>query len=624
MKGTRIPERTLPHAGMVLAAVLVLSLALATVAVSTPATAATQDSEPIDDPTPAEPSANNETADSTDNGTYDLAELRDGGQAVPGADPSMRWIGETGSVFIDYPSADPLSPEAEDWQVENVLKSGSTVQRDELTINAQRQRGASDETYVLQVVTYEIGEVEIEGEDGDTRTERVATDQRTTSHELEFSGAFDRSTIDLTNSDGESREVAMWLEDSTGDRVDGAQWSFTHKSSPTTTDAGISTMGELYQWVGLFVLLPGLVGIPLSIRTAGKIHDKTGRGPMLSGGLYVGLVFLFGFGVLMFAWIQFAKFITGLPLILGISIVAVAFVGYLETGGNEVQRVQFVRDELGEAVSPNGDDVSDTIYQETADVRMTRLDENGTYVLLRKGIRPFLARLFGVAATLDVSDLETQIKMETVEVAKGEPWDRKFIADPAADSALDWEPPALTFPLKNEGVELPEDPELSDWLQLYRWQAVLWAGIGALMGWTMGSALVDMPMFGASVGLMTAFAIAVTKVEDGHAEFEPAPTHYTAARPQVLDAGASLSDARTIDDLEAIALEATTDTALEGRRIQSRMDSTVTQRMNRDELGIGETDDRDDRADDDRADDAHQEETDDDESEDNLPVVRGD
>jgi len=103
-----------------------------------------------------------------------LSELREGGQKIPGADPSQRWL-ESGSVFVDYESAEPLAPEPAEWEVQNVLGPGSLVQTDTLTFNAQRPRDAGSSEYELVVVSYESEHVQ----QGNTTVERATDVQKT-------------------------------------------------------------------------------------------------------------------------------------------------------------------------------------------------------------------------------------------------------------------------------------------------------------------------------------------------------------------------------------------------------------------------------------------------------------
>lgn len=532
----------------------------------------------------------NEPEENYDSGPYSRAELTRGGQQVAGGDPSMRWI-EDGSIFIDYPSADPLSPSAEEWEVENVLGPQALVERDEITINAQRERGASSAEYTLTVVHW-VGDHHV---DDNGSVHQIATDQSVSEYVVQFDGPMDRETVDLPNTDGDRYQVTMWLEDDSGEPVEGARWTFAHESAPTSLDAGIQTQGDLYSWVGLWLVGPLLFGIPASLYGGRKILNKTGRGTDIPTIVYGSVAMVFAFGVALFGWKEAALIITNFPLVIPLALTAIAFVAYLEYGSNDIVRAQFIREELMDATSPSGEDVHDVLYQEIADMRLVRTDDDGRYVIVESGIMPFLARLFGVAPTLDVSDLSTQIK------ATGDKWDKIFVADPSAPSPIEYSAPSMHFPLSD-----PTGPDANwlDRLSAVNWSIFVMAGLGAAVGWLFGG-LLGVPMLGLVTGSVVGFLVKAASVESGHAEFAAAPVHYTQARQTLAASQTEYEDAKTLEEMETIAWQERARTALDARKVQSNMDKTVTQQLAEDELGID-----DEAGDDDRDDQDEQSETD--------------
>jgi len=560
---------------LVVATVLALTLTVGAVA---PAVAAGAQDGTNTSAGNATAPANETGAESTpsEDGEYSLAELREGGRKIPGADPSMRWL-ESGSVFVDYDSAEPLAPEPAEWEVQNVLGPGSLVQTDTLTFNAQRPRDAGSSEYELVVVSYDSEHVQ----QGNTTVER-ATDVQKDTYTLSFDGAFARQEVDLPNTDGEREQVTMWLVDENGDRVEGARWRFEHRSAPTSVDAGITSYGDLLQWVGVFVLLPGLIGIPLAQVGASNILKKTGKGPMLPGFIYASAVFIGTFFILLLAWYQLTTALTNLPLLLGGALVVVAFVGFLERGSYDTVRALFVREELQDATSPTGDAVKDALYQDIRDQRLVRTDEDGEFTLVEPGIRPFLARWFGAAPTIDVSELETQIKL------KGDKWDRLFVADPESADALEYEPATLGFALVNA---VDDDAGLLAKIAAVKWGIFAWAGTLGVVGFMLGDALVGLGAIGATVGALLGAAIKGVEVQHGEVEFVGAPVHATTARQTLAASQSEYSDAKTLEEMEDIAWSERAKSALEARRVMSQMDGTVTGAMLSEELGLGDVDD---------------------------------
>jgi len=555
----------------------VLALALTVGAVAPAVAAGAQDGSNTSTGNATAP-ANETGAESTpsEDGEYSLSELRKGGQKIPGADPSMRWL-ESGSVFVDYESAEPLAPEPAEWEVQNVLGPGSLVQTDTLTFNAQRPRDAESAEYELVVVSYDAKHVQ----EGNTTVER-ATDIQKDTYTLSFDGAFARQEVDLPNTDGEREQVTMWLVDANGDRVDGARWRFEHRSAPTSVDAGISSYGDLLQWAAIFIILPGLVGIPLAQVSASKILKKTGKGPMLPGFIYASAIFIGGFFTLLLAWYQLTTALTNLPLLLGGMLVVVAFVGFLERGSYDTVRALFVREELQDATSPTGDSVQDALYQDVRDQRLVRTDEDGEYTLVDPGIRPFLARWFGVAPTIDVSELETQIKL------KGDKWDRMFVADPDSPEALEYERATLGFSLVND---VEDDAGILAKIGAVKWGIFAWAGTLGVIGYVLASGLVGLGPIGATLGALLGAAIKGVEVQNGDVEFIGAPVHATTARQTLAASQSEYSDAKTLEEMENIAWSERSKSALEARRVMSQMDGTVTQAMLSEELGLGDVDD---------------------------------
>ncbi len=546
--------------GLAIALVVLVGVAIA------PATAVAQETVNETANSSAEPTAN---ASEQESGLT-LEDLQRGGSQVSGAAPSTRWLEGSGAVFIDYPSTDPLAPPAKDWEVENVLERGGTVSADQLRVNAQRPRDAGFAEYELVVVHWDKDWKQVGNE-----TQEVATNVEQNEHTLSFDGPRDRATIDLPNTDGDRRQVTMWLERD-GERVDGARWTFEHKSAPLTTDSGIDSSGDQLKWALLIFVVPLGIGIPVAVKGAQRVLAQTGKGPMIPAVIYGALGIGGMFMATVFGWKTTVTALVNQPLLFSLGLILLTFWAVLEWGGHDTTRAMFQRDELRDATTPTGEDVHDTLFQDMLDRRLVRTENEGEYIMVEPGPRAFLARWFGVAPTLDVSELSTQIN-----VKQGK-WDKLFVADPDAERALVYEKPTLTLSLSRE-------TERTGWLGKIagvRWSVFAWSLSAGGFAWLIGKALLGTPTAALVLGLLAGFLVSAATVVEGSIEFNAAPVHYTQARQVLADSQTEHADAVTIESLEEIAWSERSKSALDARRVQSHMDRTVTERMVEDELGL--------------------------------------
>ncbi|GAB3676860.1 hypothetical protein [Halopiger thermotolerans] len=486
--------------------VLVASVALGT------ATAVAQPDEPT-----------NETiTDSAElEGKYSLETLRSGGRTVSGADPSTRWLGDSGSMYVDYSSANPLtSGKTEEWEAENLLANGDLVRVNELTFHATRLRNAESETYELVVVYWTEGTRQ-----RGNATVPVANVQAEDRKELPIEGAFAHETVDLRRSD-ESRRVTMWLEDSSGDRVDGAQWTFKHHSLATAADAGIDGEGDYLSRALMEFLLP-IAGRSFVVGgAANRGVKRAGVGPQYG---YVPWIVGLTLATFIFVSWQFttlADLVARAPLILSAYVVGIVGIVVLEGQQSNVKETVFLRPHLVDVANARGDDAKDSLLADMKTEKVVDL-HNGAKAVVRPGVRPFLSRVFGGKAVLDPSrPLTTEINLAESE------WDQLILVDPDADETLDYTPEGWKF----------EVPELTDWgdaLEIATGGAVT-VGIVLLVGFLASWA------WGIGAGLVVIALVCATPTETA-ARVDPANGHERAAFISMMYLAENHDDAETLE-----------------------------------------------------------------------------
>jgi len=517
-----------------------------------------------------------DSANRNDAESYGLTDLQTGGVQAEDAPTSVRML-DQGAVGVRH---SPINPLEEDW---TYLEPGSTVKSNEVTLYSTRfGNNLEDMDAQLVIVYWQAGEERVETENG-TVTRRTVAEQQVERHNVTLETGYDKTDVSLRPHYDESYETTMWLE-ADGQRLNGTRWRFTHASSPASETVAVDSRSDLWFWAGqniLVIAIPGLLGTTLVGR---RILTKTGKGPM-KGPVWWGIVAaLATLAITLFAYYKTAIMLARLPQLLGGLVVVIAFLAYLETADGEVSWVKFERPELTDAKSPSGEDVKDALKEDAEEHRAVRRSD-GSLGLIKPGIRPFLARYFADPARLDDTDLDTQIDISGK-------WDKKYIADPDEGAVLDWTPAHWEFaPPLTEDVDIDaEAGTLERLLAPVNWSFVLKMGGALSLGYYGGRALFGLPSVGILVGLLAIVGMSYRAV-DGRAEFTPAPIHLRSARSSLAYLNDEYDDAKTIEAFEELAWEEQSRTALEARAVSTRMDKTVTERMNEEELGFGDDED---------------------------------
>jgi hypothetical protein len=477
-----------------------------------------------------------------------LGELRRGGSQISGAPASFRAL-RNGGVYIDYQNPNPIVPSET-----VILEPGSLVETRFLRIEAQRSRDAPVEQYELVAVYWSTEERTRETANGGTTTSTELANTTVQTTDVEFSGWFSDSEINLRTSNGE-RYVTMWLRDENGRAVPGARWTFRHRTAATTQSAGIQSMGDLFWWIGKWIALPLIVGIVGSgFGGAGAIR-RAKRGP--GKGLMFWAMMLGAASITAVAagWYWLADWFVALPLAIPAGLTALVLIVILETYAVGTKEVEFVRPELELSESPTGDVSLDFVSLETQTETLARVGGEG-WAVVSDGVGRFLARVGGGAAMLETA-------IETDVVVDGD-HDGKVFVHPRADSCLDLEPEGWHF-------DVPNPTDARGWLSVG--VAVALTGIVSALIWTLVS-----PVGGALTAGIVLVAGTV-RPEGGRAFVDVAPVHTREAFASMVYLAREIDNADTIEEARTKLVEKEASSEKDTEEALTKRDSTLVQEM---------------------------------------------
>jgi hypothetical protein len=359
---------------------------------------------------------------------------------------------------------------------------------------------------------------------GNTTTERpVAENVSVKTHDLTLRRGWPMTEIPLRQNDRKT-QVTMWLEDGDGDTIPGARWRFSHKSVATTRSIAIDSWGDYLARASLDFLL-WIVGGAFVVGSAGKkALDRAGAGP---GYGYAPWIFVLTVGTLIGGYAFYgtlAELIVVLPTVVALYIVGVFAIVVLETYSSNISKALFVQPRLEHATSPDGSEAYDFQATRLAEHTTVSMPDGGTAVIT-KGVLPFLARVWGAAAYLDMTGVETRVQTE------GSKHDELFYVHPAAEDVVQYD---------KEGWEVSFPPldKAHAGAYLLGGVAIALGAVSVYSGWAG-----VLP-----VGLTLAAGLAVSLAEpvDGRAAVEWAPRHVRSAEATVLVEAEKFSDADTI------------------------------------------------------------------------------
>jgi hypothetical protein len=469
---------------------------------------------------------------------FNYSELRDGGPQLQDSAPSIRTDGQRLWWLYHWPADAVLSNPGEmSDSSREFVEPGGLVDRNSVWIQTSVVEGSIERT--AKVVYWK---------DGEHGPEDIVVDEV----KLQGGVGMPLMKIELRQSD-EPRMVTVWIE---GDE-EALRWVFRHKSVATTSSIGISSWGDFLGMSALYFLLPIGFGSALSGRAALSALRRAGRGPGIP------LVWwLFGMavmlGVLLLWWFSdLAALLTSAPWIASLGVAALIFIVVLESQAINQRSVSFLRPDIQSTTSPSDESGADALTAAEQEETIVEMPD-GRPAIVRNGITPFLARLFGAAAYVPSTDFQTRIKLPTSKK------DELVLVDPEADTVLDYEPETLTWDL----------PEIEEWQDAIKPAGALLV-IGAV-SWSVVDWL-SMP-FGMVVFAALTLPLVLT-AKDGVANVEPASAHTRQAWVTSMTLSQEVDDAKTLDEARKKIMEKQATTQRDIQDALETQDSTLLEGM---------------------------------------------
>lgn len=518
------------------------------------------------------------SAQETSSSKYDLGELKERGQQIEGTDPSTRYLGSEGSVFVSYDETNfikELGPEEPEWAVDKVVSPESVVDTNEVTFHATRTRNAESRTVHVHVVTWERETRTVETENGTTSKEPYAANVTETVKEVELTGAADRIEMSLPTAE-DPRMVTMWIEE-----YPNARWVFEQHTVATASATPFgNTWGSFLPWFLKMFFAVVVIGVPVAIGAAVKTLKKTGRGPGKGAMWYVivgGLVLYFaGY----FALGRMAEIIVSLPIVLGLIPVILAFFAAVEyfDPSRKVRVEQLLTEKVENAL---GKTVHDIQFERGKTYNMVERDDGTTAILPSGSLRHWLIVLLGAKPpTIPTSELQTRVEY------RGDSEDEKMYVDEML--SVEW--PALEIstsslrktvehpPAAADGAETDggEAVEVEKWDRERISKAFLFFGVGSLVA----TSIVGDMVTGIAIGTVP-LLVSLAQLVDGKASFTPSAVHTTPAKASRITEVREHTVANTFGELEESIANLEADAAERGLDIAEAYISQSRERIDR-------------------------------------------
>ncbi|EMA01821.1 hypothetical protein C437_15416 [Haloarcula vallismortis ATCC 29715] len=514
---------------------VVVSLLVATTLLA-PAVAAQANETATATPRPA--------SDWTPPGPFERSDLTTGGVHDAEAPPSVRNLGEpiSGSVGVRHSPPSPLQTSM------NWADPGTNIQSDRIQLYGTAYGDAVGE-YELVVVYWN---------DHTRSTEngtqfQYAANQSVQRVSFNMSAGYNQIPIGLYSHYNDRVQMTMWLERD-GERVDGARWTYEHRSNPLTAAPGtdINSKGDLWRWGAMNILLPAIPGIFVGRKAAVHFLDRTVTSARKGTTWWLFILGFLALLLLIAATWQTAAVLSKAPYIAGLSIAVLSFVAMLGIRDQDVEKAEFNQKDLESVTAVSGDESKDAREEEILLRDIVRRD--GKVYMPATGIRPFLARYWADAASVDESELET------VNNAKGDV-SKKYEIDPVADETLHHKPARLEFSptIVTEPDDDAEPPEstldkLLSPLGRLNWPFIATAVGGGFIAYHGLLAAFGVPSLAMLGGLLPGVVSGYT-ARDGELSFEPAPYHFSEARAVLAHERATYREASTFEDLHELVAD---------------------------------------------------------------------
>lgn len=591
----------------VLAALIVLvvvgSIPLASAANATATATPTETATPTQTPTATATATPTQTPTATatpppasGSGEFPIDVLRDSGTTQASQRvPSVRALGDPPRGFVAVRYHDPSLWDTifgGDGQLKQ-LSQGTVVRQNELQLYGSAFGSAAGE-YELVMVFWQPEERTF-----GNGTQVVAAKQSTKRAKITFTenSLYNYHNVSLPPHYSEDWQVTMWLEQG-GERMDGVQWRFTHRSNPENKQAySIDSAAGAWGYAARSVFIPGIISLVGGLALARVALRRTGRGPGYGIG-FVLLIATIAFGILgAIAYYQIAVILDNVPYVMGGVIGAIAFGAGL-TFHPPAKNIGFLRRELhdaesipgggphtaadgGKAVRNSGDmgaeifdEFTEAIKLDLPEVPAVRTPDG--YRVPVKGLRPFLARFFAKAALLDLNNIATRQKVQRGRL------DDIIVVDPQGETAVSHKPARIVRKLPIDVLD-EEAGRKAEALAMLKTAAILLGPAAA--GWYLTSSLLNVPSVGVVAGLAVS-AVLAYGAEDGFIEFDAAPPHFQRAEDSLTVLQRSYSYSKEEKSAKEEAWDEKAKTAAEGRQENQNQRKTATDRL-LEETGIG-------------------------------------
>lgn len=452
-------------------------------------------------------------------GNLSIESLRDGGDQLGGAaPPSVRMLSDTSSISVRHYPVEPFP--AQDWYH---LGEQSPVRADELEIRTVRYGSVDNSELTVRLAYWTPETREIKLDNSTVATRQVANISRTETKTIRAPQGYGAANITLRSHFGSAEKVTMCIQrpgspNCLDDPGGGARYVFDHQSADTSQGVPFETAGGLWEWMGLNIIIPtlgatGAIGflVPISIR-------RTGAGPDM-GLPFWGFVLAIGaLVILSSAYYLFSSLLVAAPYVVAFLIAGTVGIIFLEKYESGVKDVVLFRMRTKDSETPNGEMAKTATAGEFVKKKMVSMPGGEGVAVIPRGIRPWLARLFGGATIVHgLANAGNEMDLFNSKA------DKLLFVDSDADELIDEEPERLTF--RPQFKTPPRWRDISEDAER-EWDLVEITGMAV---WTIGGAAAAFAVTGmASVAAVAGgLTLLVTETEavNGRAFVDLAPNH---------------------------------------------------------------------------------------------------
>ncbi|GAA3865798.1 hypothetical protein GCM10022627_15130 [Haloarcula argentinensis] len=495
-----------------------------------------------------------------------LEELAPGGSKPANAPDSVRSNGKYGEFVVKVLPTGLLVDESERSPSWRHLEAGQTVKRDYLQLWSKRAYGAEEEDYVVEVAHYKVGQEQVQTENGEARTRKIATNVTRYERTVTMGGGYDYARIDLRSHYEEQVRTVMCVrgesDKSCLENPGDSRWTFNHQSSKATLPVETNSAGARLGWGLVSLLIPFFAGSVVTLYGGRKAVAKAKAGPQISAIWWV-LTAVGGILFTVLAWDWLAGTLIRAPWLVSaaggilLGVIAVEWFGRNTFGAGFLQfqlaegfdptdpaDVEEAVQEAQEATDPDADsggpeDAPGVLKAKLHIARFARGD-TGARSAIRKGIRKFWARARGASADLEVDgNMQTRIDVDG-------PIDELYLMDPEDEEPLEYVP-------EHHAIEFPdlvtyEETEDGDVIRHYHPVPWIAGGLTLGAGWVGSQLLTGSGLLGLAVAGLGLFAFKIARPRDGELSANLAPLHYHHAVGSMLTHARGLADAKSWDE----------------------------------------------------------------------------